>query len=144
MVEYIKEDIQEVMQITGLSQEKATRLFESVAKDIDDGTDDELCSYDVIEVIKMEHKAKESGASKIYAQKEKTPISKEKPKREIKLDDVKVDFLKSLKDLLSTLETNGKISNIFVVNPQKEISFDIGADNYSISLIKHRAGKKKK
>lgn len=144
MVEYIKEDIQEVMQITGLSQEKATRLFESVAKDIDDGTDDELCSYDVIEVIKMEHKAKESGASKIYAQKEKTPISKEKPKREIKLDDVKVDFLKSLKDLLSTLETDGKISNIFVVNPQKEISFNIGTDNYSISLIKHRAGKKKK
>ena len=47
MIKYIEEDIKEVMEITGLDKVKAEKLFKSVAKDIDDGSDDEICSYDV-------------------------------------------------------------------------------------------------
>ena len=52
MEEYIKE----VMEITGLDKVKAEKLFKSVPKDIDDGSDDEICSYDVIDIIKTEQK----------------------------------------------------------------------------------------
>ena len=64
MIEYIEEDIKEVMEITGLDKVKAEKLFKSVAKDIDDGTDDEICSYDVIDVIRTEQKVKENGCDR--------------------------------------------------------------------------------
>lgn len=136
MINFNEDDIKEVMEITGLGKEKAIKLFKSVANDIDDGTDDEICSYDVIDVIKIEHKAKESGASKIYAQSEKP---KTKAKREVKLDNVKVDFLKEVATLISGLQ----VENVTIVNPQKEITFTIGADHYSLNLVKHRPPKKK-
>lgn len=140
MIKFNEDDIKEVMEITSLNKEKAIKLFKSVASDIDDGTDDEICSYDVLDVIKIEYKAKQSGASKIYAQSEKP---KTKAKREIKLDDVKVDFLKNIKILLEGMALNGKIDNVAIVNPQKEITFTIGADCYSLNLVKHRPPKKK-
>lgn len=136
MIKFNDDDIKEVMEITSLDKEKAIKLFKSVANDIDDGIDDEICSYDVIDVIKIEHKAKESGASKIYAQSEKP---KTKAKREIKLDDVKVSFLKEVATLISELQ----IDNVTIANPQKEITFTIGADCYSLNLVKHRPPKKK-
>lgn len=142
MIEFIDDDIQEVMQITGLDKDKATKLFKSVAKDIDDGTDDEICSYDVIDVIKVEQKAKENGVDRsIYVQSDKP---REKAKRETKLDDTKVHFLKMLKTLMDGMEATDGVTNVSIVNPQKEIAFKIGDDNYSISLIKHRPPKAKK
>lgn len=139
MIEYNDDDIKEVMEITGLDKVKATKLFKSVASDIDDGTDDEVCSYDVIDVIKIEQKAKANGADKMYVQSDKP---KAKAKREVKLDDVKVDFLKNIKVLLEGMALNGKIDNVTVANPQKEITFTIGADTYSLNLVKHRPPKK--
>ena len=140
MIKFNEDDIKEVMEITGLDKAKATKLFKSVATDIDDGIDDEVCSYDVIDVIKIEHKAKENGVAKMYVQSDK---SKTKVKREVKLDDVKVDFLKNIKILLEGMALNGKIDNVAIVNPQKEITFTIGADCYSLNLVKHRPPKKK-
>ena len=139
MIDFNDDDIKEVMEITGLDKVKATKLFKSVANDIDDGTDDEVCSYDVIDIIKVEQKAKVNGANKMYVQSDKP---KAKAKREVKLDDVKVDFLKNIKVLLEGMALNGKIANVTVVNPQKEITFTIGADTYSLNLVKHRPPKK--
>lgn len=71
MVEYIKEDIEEVMQITGLDYVKSEKLFNEVVKDIDDGSDDELNSFDIIDIIKTEKKVKDTGADKKYVTSEK-------------------------------------------------------------------------
>lgn len=139
MVEFNNDDIKEVMEITGLDKTKAIKLFKSVANDLDDGTDDEFCSYDVIDVIKIEHKVKESGTNKNYVQSNKP---KAKIKREAKLDNVKVDFLKNVKALLDDMSFDGKIANVAVANPQKEITFTIGTDTYSLNLVKHRPPKK--
>ena len=94
MIEYIEEDIKEVMEITGLDKVKAEKLFKSVAKDIDDGTDDEVCSYDVIDVIKTEQKIKEKGCDRHYVQGDK-PKTERKP-RERKVDNEKLALLKML------------------------------------------------
>ena len=94
MIEYIEEDIKEVMEITGLDKVKAEKLFKSVAKDIDDGTDDEVCSYDVIDIIKTEQKIKENGCDRHYVQGDK-PKTERKP-RERKVDNEKLALLEML------------------------------------------------
>lgn len=127
------------MQITGLTKEKAEKLFNAVTADLDDGSDDELCSYDIIEVIKMEHKVKESGSDKQYVKSDKP---KTKAKREVKLDDEKVQFLESVKIFLEDMELSESIQGVTVVNPQKEIAFQIGGNAYSLNLVKHRPPKK--
>lgn len=136
MIEFNNDDIQEVMEITGLDKSKATKLFQSVAKDIDDGFDDEVCSYDVIEIIKTENKVKASGSDKVYAKADKP---KPKAKKEVKLDDTKVSLIKALTELLEGMP----IENISIANPQKEITFTIGTDCYSLNLVKHRPPKVK-
>ena len=60
--------------------------------------------------------------------------TKEKKQREIKIDEEKVDIINNL---FSMLEYDNKN----IANPQKEITFTIGDNNYSISLIKHRPKK---
>lgn len=137
MIDFNDDDIKEVMDITGYTKAKATKLFKEVAKDADDGEDDEFCSYDVIEIIKMEHKAKESGADKLYVKSEE---KKPRAKREVKLDDVKVAFLAEVAELLK----NTNAESISITNPQKEISFTMGGDSYSLNLVKHRPPKQKK
>lgn len=139
MIEFNKDDIKEVMEITGLDEVKATKLFKSVASDIDDGTDDEVCSYDVIDVIKIEHKAKANGADKMYVRSDKP---KAKAKREVKLDDTKVHLVKMLYTLLGGMGATDGVENVTIANPQKEITFTIGADTYSLNLVKHRPPKK--
>lgn len=85
------------------------------------------------EMADMEIKA---NGIKDYAQSsEKKP----RKKREIKLDPTKVNFIHHLEEWL--LSTN--VENVTIVNEQKEISFDIKGENYSLSLIKHRKAKEK-
>lgn len=134
MVDYNADDIKEVMEITGFNEQKATSLFESVAKDLDDGLDDELCSYDVIEVIKVEHKVKETGADKRYTQSEKP---KEKKPKERKVDTEKsliLDYLKRGLTLLidsTTIQTENEV----------KLHFKYNNTDYSVTLTKHRAKK---
>lgn len=139
MIEFNKDDIKEVMEITGLDEVKATKLFKSVANDIDDGTDNEVCSYDVIDVIKIEHKAKANGTDKMYVRSDKP---KAKAKREVKLDETKVHLVKMLYTLLGGMGATDGVENVTIANPQKEITFTIGADIYSLNLVKHRPPKK--
>ena len=65
---------------------------------------------------------------------------KEKKKREVKLDDVKVEFIK---ELVSIFDYQKMANEVQIVNPQREISFRIGEDNYSLTLTKHRPPKNK-
>ena len=134
MIEYIEEDIKEVMEITGLDKVKAEKLFKSVAKDIDDGTDDEVCSYDVIDIIKTEQKIKENGCDRHYVQCDK-PKTERKP-RERKVDNEKLALLKMLASGLTD-------SNIEVAfENEVKLHFNYNGSSYSVTLTKHRPPKK--
>ena len=135
MIEYIEEDIKEVMEITGLDKVKAEKLFKSVAKDIDDGSDDEICSYDVIDIIKTEQKVKENGCDRHYVQGDK-PKTQRKP-RERKVDSEKL-FL--LQGLASGLEN--KIGLDVTYENEVKLHFNYNGSSYSVTLTKHRPPKK--
>ena len=135
MIEYIEEDIKEVMEITGLDKVKAEKLFKSVAKDIDDGSDDEICSYDVIDIIKTEQKVKENGCDKHYVQGDKP--KKERKPRERKVDNEKL-FL--LQGLASGLEN--KIGLDVIYENEVKLHFNYNGSSYSVTLTKHRPPKK--
>ena len=87
------------------------------------------------EMAEMEMKAKDI---KRYEVADKP---KEKKKREVKLDDVKVEFIK---ELVSIFDYQQMANGVQIVNPQREISFYIGKDNYSLTLTKHRPPKENK
>lgn len=135
MIEYIEEDIKEVMEITGLDKVKAEKLFKSVAKDIDDGSDDEICSYDVIDIIKTEQKVKKNGCDRHYVQGDK-PKTERKP-RERKVDNEKL-FL--LQGLASGLEN--KIGLDVTYENEVKLHFNYNGSSYSVTLTKHRPPKK--
>ena len=135
MIEYIEEDIKEVMEITGLDKVKAEKLFKSVAKDIDDGSDDEICSYDVIDIIKTEQKVKKNGCDRYYVQSDK-PKTERKP-RERKVDNEKL-FL--LQGLASGLEN--KIGLDVTYENEVKLHFNYNGSSYSVTLTKHRPPKK--
>ena len=78
----------------------------------------------------------ELGAKKIKNYTQSAVEKKPKAKKEVKLDNVKVTFLAELAEML-----NQKVNNLKIVNPQKEITFTIGEDNYSLNLVKHRPKK---
>ena len=129
MIKYIDEDIKEVMEITGLDKTKAEKLFKSVAKDIDDGTDDEICSYDVIDIIKIEHKAKENGADRHYVSGNKP---KEKKPREKKIDTEKAKIIEIIAKALKASGYDATITNV-------DKAIDFGC--YTVNLVKHRPPK---
>ena len=128
MIDYIKEDIQEVMQITGLTEVKAEKLFKSVANDLDDGTDDELCSYDVIEVIKLE------GANNKHAT---ATVKAERKPKERKVDNEKLGILQVVAEGLATknIET--------AIEKETKIHFAYNGADYTLMLTKHRVKKEK-
>ena len=134
MIEYIEEDIKEVMEITGLDKVKAEKLFKSVAKDIDDGSDDEICSYDVIDIIKTEQKVKESGCDRHYVQGDK-PKTERKP-RERKVDNEKLALL----EMLASGLTDSNIEVTF--ENEVKLHFNYNGSSYSVTLTKHRPPKK--
>ena len=83
------------------------------------------------EMADMEIKAK---GIKDYAQAEE---KKPRKKRVVKKDPTKVEFIKQLETLLLTTD----VTNVRIVNEQKEIAFRINGEDYSLSLIKHRKRK---
>ena len=135
MIEYIEEDIKEVMEITGLDKVKAEKLFKSVAKDIDDGSDDEICSYDVIDVIRTEQKVKENGCDRHYVNGDK-PKTERKPK-ERKVDKEKLFLLQGLASGLKN-----KIGLDVTYENEVKLHFNYNGSSYSVTLTKHRPPKK--
>lgn len=100
---------------------------------LEDG--EEVSREEALEMAQMEMGAKEI---KNYTQAEVE--KKPKTKREVKLDDEKVAFIKTLKEVI---EQNIEVDALTIANPQKEITFKLGGSDYSISLIKHRPKKVK-
>ena len=84
------------------------------------------------EMAEMEIKAK--GITNYAESAEKKP----RKKREVKKDPTKVSFIHYLEEWLLTTS----VEDVKIVNEQKEISFLINGESYSLSLIKHRPSKK--
>ena len=84
------------------------------------------------EMAEMEIKA---NAITSYTQKEVE--KKPRKPREVKKDPTKISFIQNLEEWL----TNTSVSDIMIVNEQREISFKIANDTYSLVLTKHRPKK---
>ena len=84
------------------------------------------------EMAEMEIKA---NAITSYTQKEVE--KKPRKPREVKKDPIKISFIENLAEWL----TNTSVSDIIILNEQREISFNIGTDNYSLVLTKHKTKK---
>lgn len=108
-----------------------TEIMEEAEKDGEPVTREEA-----EEMAEMELKAK---GVKRYEMAETAP--KEKKKREVRLDDVKVAFIN---ELVSIFDYQQMANQVEIVNPQREISFRIGEDLYSLTLTKHRPPKENK
>lgn len=71
---------------------------------------------------------------------------KRKPaQREPKIDPDKVTIIDSIAHQLTRcvwLDSEKEISDIQIINSQKEIAFKVGEDSYSVTLTKHRVKKK--
>lgn len=95
---------------------------------------------EALEMAEMELKAKRD--CKRYEKAEKKPTAKKsattaKPK---KLDAEKVEILKSVAKQLDRFVSNESrtATNVVIVNPQKEITFNVGDNDYSLTLTKHK------
>ena len=120
------EIIKHYMESLQISIEEATQLWEDDQEDYigEDGEE-------------MTTKAK---SIKRYEQSAE-PRKERKP-REIKKDEEKLSIISELKIFLSELAEKTTLENVQVVNDQKEITFQIGTNEYSVTLTKHRPPKK--
>ena len=121
-----EEQIQKYMTSLGLSREDAEQLWE-----------DDQADFIGEEGEEMTQKAKQI---RRYEQSEKP---REKTQRKQKIDEEKVAILSWILDGLMNRhrlveEDDWDFEEVKLVNPQKEITFKVGENEYSISLIKHR------
>ena len=77
---------------------------------------------------------------------EKADKPKSKKKREVKLDEMKIEIIKFLENAMDGRhrfieENEWDFENVVVKNPQKEITFQYNGCEYSLNLIKHRPPK---
>lgn len=84
------------------------------------------------EMAEMEIKA---NGIKNYTQSEKE--KKPRKKREVKKDPIKISFIHYLEEWLLT----STVEDVKIVNEQREVSFKINNDSYSLVLTKHREKK---
>ena len=89
------------------------------------------------EMAEMEIKA--SGIKRY----EKSDTPRKSVKRERKPDPIKRELIETIFLFLDRATfTDTEVMNRTVVNPEKEISFTVGDDTYSVTLTKHRPKKK--
>lgn len=114
-------------------QEKREKLIESIIK---------MCELNNEPVTREEAEymadleIKANGLPNYTSSEEK----KVRKPRTIKKDPAKISFMHYLEEWL----TNSSVSDIIMVNEQREISFKIADDTYSLVLTKHRPSKKEK
>lgn len=124
-----EQQIENYMKMLKISKEEAEQLWEDDQEDFIGEAGEE-----------MTLKAKQI---KRYEQKDS---SRKKTSRTQKIDEIKVSIIQYLVDALesrykSIKENEWDFSNVFVKNPQKEITFTIDNCEYSLNLIKHRPKK---
>ena len=124
-----EQEIQKHIQVLGLTREEAEQLWE------DDNSD-----FVSEEMAEMERKAK---ANRRYEQSDKP---RAKAKREPKIDQEKVNILIDIERAMDSRhsiieEGEWDFENVVIANPQREITFRIGENEYSLVLTKHRPKK---
>ena len=119
-----EQEITKNTRLLKISREEAEQLY------IDDHSNEVLP-----EVAEMEKKAKKCGR-----RYEGDTTARKKPNKTIILDSEKVSIIDSIAKNLNrcVFDDNREITDIQIVNAQKEITFLICGNRYSISLIKHR------
>lgn len=125
-----EEQIKKYMESLQISREEAEQLYE-----------DDQADYIGEEGEEMTAKAKEIRRYEQSAEK------KERKPREKKIDQEKVAILEYLVDRMESRhcvleEDEWDFDKITVANPQKEITFRVGENEYSLTLTKHRPPKK--
>lgn len=113
--------IEQYMKSLDISREDAEQLWE-----------DDQADYIGEEGEQMTQKAKQI---RRYEQADKP---RAKATKEKKLDEEKVQIIDFLWGCMLNETHLLELENVEVTNPQKEISFTLGGNEYSISLIKHR------
>lgn len=111
------------------------KLIRSIMKDL------ECTREEAEEVAEMEIKAKDI---KRY---EKAEEQKPRKKREVKLDEEKIQILAWIEGAMVSRHTlideeDWDFEQVAIPNPQKEITFKVGQNEYSLTLTKHRPSKK--
>ena len=124
-----EQEIQKHMQILGLTREQAEQLWE------DDNSD-----FVSEEMAEMERKAK---ANRRYEQSDKP---RAKTKKEPKIDQEKANILVEIESSMISRhsivdEGEWDFENVVIANPQREITFRVGENEYSLVLTKHRPKK---
>ena len=122
--------IQNYMKSLGISREDAEQLWE-----------DDQADYIGEQGEEMTLKAKEIRRYEQSAEK------KERKPREKKIDAEKVAILEYLVNRMESRhcfleEDEWDFDKITIANPQKEITFQVGENEYSLTLTKHRPPKK--
>ena len=119
-----EQEIQKHMQVLGLTREQAEQLWE------DDNSD-----YVSEEMAEIERKAK---ANRRYEQSDKP---RAKAKREPKIDQEKVNIIDFIWGCMLNNTHIMQLDDVEVSNPQREITFRVGENEYSLVLTKHRPKK---
>ena len=121
-----EKQIQKYMVSLGISREDAEQLWE-----------DDQADFIGEEGEEMTQKAKQ------IRRYEQSAEPRKKTEKQVKLDEEKVKILEWILDRLVDRhrlieEDEWDFENVVLANPQKEITFTVGGNEYSISLIKHR------
>ena len=118
-----EKEIQKHMKQLGLTRAEAEQLYN------EDNSDEVLP-----EVAEMEKKAKQ------LKHRYEGGTERKKPVREQKLDAIKVEIIQTIaKNLDRCVFTDSRDpQNITIKNPQREITFQVNGENYSITLTKHK------
>ena len=118
-----EQEIKKNMEKLHISREEAENLYISDHEEID-----------TPEQIEYTRKAKKI---KRY---EKSNTPRKKTVRERKKDTIKREIIATVAQNLTRcfFDNDEEINSISIVNPEKEITFKIGSNSYSISLTKHR------
>lgn len=124
-----EQQIENYMKALQISRAEAEQLYEDDKEDFIGEEGEE-----------MTKKAKE------VRRYEKADKPKEKKKREVKLDEMKIEIIKFLENAMDGRqrfieEDEWDFENVIVKNPQKEITFVVNGCEYSLNLIKHRPPK---
>lgn len=126
------EQIEQVMNLTGLTHDKAVKYYDKYYRDMEDDT---LTFEDMLYCIELEQKGKQNGIKNVV--QGDTP-KKPRPPRTIKVSEEKIQLF----DLLWEGLSNYYAENAQIVKNNKEIEVKIGDKAFKIDIIEHRAPKK--
>lgn len=139
-------EIAALMKDFGWSKAEATREFEigELQEKLECSYEEAADCYDADNGITKneEQEALDAQASKVKTSKNARGEKKEsKPRPPRKANDEKRKIMNWLRVMFEGFALNGEVDNVNVANIEKEITFTIGENDYSVSLICHRKKK---